>query len=714
MRMIVNRFEQFNNEYYMRKILLTLVLLTMNIVAKANHWTAATAYDYPSSTPVYARVVVNGEVVTDQSGLEIAAFIGDDCRASTTETVQSGLSSQSFYLMRVMGDEDDVNKTISFKVYYQGLEYAVTPSEEVVFDKESHIALNFFVDALTGVSLTDEIKMVGELPLTVSLMPLVTLKYENSNGDNTVNVGKSELLSELKYTWSLYSTTAFSVSDDVLTISSECVGRPLGLTITGPIYSDTQFRISTSTNVTGSYPVSFNFPSAVEVDKFGMTFIRISNVVGAVFDPSLVTFKFEEIGGVPVAVGFYSDMKYGYYVYGNMASISDFKVLYDGVSMTSTEGSEKGQIKIESSVSLNSGWNWISLYSVDEGDNCVSLVDQSSGSSSYYSWLTKNVNEIRSQFGILYNDATYGVFGDIDNLNMSDGMYKVKAKNKMSFVSGCYAAKSFDNELEVHKGYNWFNNPYQLDVTIDQISSSLNSVPSVGDRIIGKESFIEYNGSSWEGPEDFLLQAGAGYMYYSVNTDTYPLSFNSNLQFAVSSSLNTDVMTDEDSYSGHKRSAKKASATDVWNYDNSSYADNMTIVAVIDNLTDLSDYSLGAFVGDECRGEGKLSESGKLFINVGGKSGDNVRFRMINKSTGELFDVDGSVTYSDKAGSLDNPLILSIGDVVTQIDDVELDNVTPTALYDMTGRRVSEMTKGVYVAEYDINGTIITKKITKR
>ena len=62
----------------MRKILWMAVLMLVGMSAWAQGWTGPSANDYQSSTPVYVQVNVNG---AEQLKVEVAAFIGDDCRA---------------------------------------------------------------------------------------------------------------------------------------------------------------------------------------------------------------------------------------------------------------------------------------------------------------------------------------------------------------------------------------------------------------------------------------------------------------------------------------------------------------------------------------------------------------------------------------------------------------------------------------------------------
>ena len=49
----------------------------------AQNWTGPSGNDYQTSTPIYLQVKVNGVVATSNDGLEVAAFINEECRAVT-------------------------------------------------------------------------------------------------------------------------------------------------------------------------------------------------------------------------------------------------------------------------------------------------------------------------------------------------------------------------------------------------------------------------------------------------------------------------------------------------------------------------------------------------------------------------------------------------------------------------------------------------------
>ena len=84
---------------------------------------------------------------------------------------------------------------------------------------------------------------------------------------------------------------------------------------------------------------------------------------------------------------------------------------------------------------------------------------------------------------------------------------------------------------------------------------------------------------------------------------------------------------------------------------------------------------------------GKVVKDGKMMINVAGESGEVVSFRLHNESTGEYFDLDTKVNYSQKIGSLKCPLSIS-SPVMTGISTIVTDEADEETYYDLYGRRV--------------------------
>ena len=689
----------------MKRIILSFTLLLACASAWADHWTAPSAYDYDSESPVYVTLTINGGVATNDTIVELAAFIGDECRAIAKQTADNGK-----YLLRVRGTNTDNGKTIVYKAYHKGLEYGLQPETPTVFNDEmTNSNVNLTLSAITGITTANPLCVTANLPCEETLV--YTYLYHNAKGKNITPSSRCTVLSPLTFSWTPTNSDYFTINKDKLNITGECAEVPLQCTVKGPKYGTKQFTKTCSTELTASYPVSFNFPASLELNRFQTTTINLPNLIGSIFDPSLVEFQFPTICGVPMAYVSYerTNNKWNFKIYGNITGQATYKVLYDGVPFKSTDNSETATVTVTASQDIPSGWSWLSLFATDDVTDNFNLMKSES---EYNNWAKSYINEVRSQFYLLYNDPLFGLFGDIKNLNVADGMYKVKVNADTKITLGHKTTNGFTVTKDIHKGYNWFNNPYQLDLTLSQLSSALNISPRNGDKIIGKTSFAEYNGTKWQSSSSFVLEAGQGYMYYSTNPNVVTMSFNSDITYTCNSFVNS-LVNIPFSF-GTRRRIAEVKEQSHWTYDDSRFADNMAVVALLEGISNPSDYSIGAFVGDECRGEGEASESGNMFINVAGKSGEVVTFKLYNKQTEEVVELNESLQYTKIIGSISEPVTLTSDALTTGISFADTSNADITEIHDIAGRKLKAMSRGTYLVTYNNNGTVITKKVVQK
>ena len=368
------------------------------------------------------------------------------------------------------------------------------------------------------------------------------------------------------------------------------------------------------------------------------------------------------------------------------------------------EGEEVCYIEIPAEITFNNnGWDWIYAPST------ISLLNNEGG---YLEQLNvdddNKVIEVRSQTSLLYNDPVYGFFGDITELMPSEGMYKIKATYEDATDCILVSQKPYWDRFQskmLQPGYTWIGYTNEWDMTIDELNTVMNS-PTEGDQIIGKTTFAEYSEGAWVGA-DFVLEAGKGYLYYNSSDAENVFSFDYIPDFSNQYNL----------YSLKSLSAKKLSATNnstVWEYNASQFADNMAIVAKIANLENPEDYTIGAFVGDECRGMGKVVKDGKMMINVAGKAGEVVSFRLNNKYTGVFVDLETEVKYTQKLGSLKSPISI-IGPTLTGISEITTSDNSEEIYYDLNGRKVEgNLSAGAYIVKTVKNGQVIVKKVIKK
>lgn len=458
-------------------------------------------------------------------------------------------------------------------------------------------------------------------------------------------------------------------------------------------------------------PVVITFPAKIILSKFKDTDLELTFVEGDNFDPSLIELRFtgnldmpgitEPITYTPVANS--NNLKWK--LRGYRVGYYWLEVFYNGVAMLNTEKMESSDVRLPVEIPFNNnGWDWIyypanyPLISYEEG--------------SYLPWLNQDANnriiDLRSQTELLYNDDTYGLFGTIDHLSSGEGMYKIKAKYEDAADAMFVASENDDyywdsgSNKPIYKGYNWIGYTNEWDITFAEFNTiNEYNKASDGDMIIGKNGFAEYDATygGWIEQNGFILQAGKGYIYYSASEDEKYVNF--------------EVYPSLEEAPAKQRATRQMPS--VWQYNAGAFADNMAMVAEISNLNNPEDYTIGAFVDGECRGEGNFVVGNKMMISVAGKAGEEVSFRLYNHITGEYSEIFETVKYGQKLGSLKKPVALTSPET-TGIRNLELGVSSSDAqVFDMNGRRVETMSKsGVYVIKTVENGKVVTKKVVKK
>ena len=110
-----------------------------------------------------------------------------------------------------------------------------------------------------------------------------------------------------------------------------------------------------------------------------------------------------------------------------------------------------------------------------------------------------------------------------------------------------------------------------------------------------------------------------------------------------------------------------------WTVNPNAYQYDMTIYGklVVDDavVTDFSNYEVGAFVGDECRGVAIVySQSGYTWLNIrvrsNSESGETVVFKLFNKTTNETSTLTETIVFESlgQVGQPSNPTPLTLSD----------------------------------------------------
>ena len=472
--------------------------------------------------------------------------------------------------------------------------------------------------------------------------------------------------------------------------------------------------IKAEIKVTVKEPVVITYPASLTISKLKDTELTLTITEGVdSFDPELLDIRIEwgSTEYLPIIKEVEGSNGLKWNIRGNAVGRYGLSVSYDEKPMFNDEKVEESMLNLPVEIQFNhNGWDWIYYPSV------LYLKNDEDGS--YQTWLNDGNNriiEIRSQTDLLYNDATLGIFGSLNELAFGEGMYKIKAEYAnadaaviIDLSDDCYWNNNGGYTKEIVKGYNWIGYPNEWNMTVADLNT-LENTAYEGDMIIGKTGFATYSTQTgWVAESDFAFQAGKGYLYYCTGENGISGGFSFNSESGgveVAPPMGQSVAL----------ATQRAAAESVWQYDAGQFADNMAIVAEIPQLDFPADYTVGAFVGDECRGKGSAVLGGKMMISVAGKAGERVTFRLHNELTGEFIDLNETLTYAQRAGSLKNPVVLTSDAIVTGIAEVEAsDDAAVQGIFDLSGRRVENMNAGgIYIVKTLENGKVVARKVIK-
>ena len=285
---------------------------------------------------------------------------------------------------------------------------------------------------------------------------------------------------------------------------------------------------------------------------------------------------------------------------------------------------------------LAKNWNWIS-HNVETPVKVASFVDE-------------GISRVLSQNEEVVRDPKYGLVGSLTDLEPGVG-YKVCVDNESWTKS--LSGISFDpiNEISLKKGWNWIGSP--IDAGSLRVADLLSNLDvEEGDMVVGLEGFAQVdNEGQWLGSLETLVP-GKGYMLYSNSDKTFRFAVNPVVPM-------TAVITDADA----------------------------------------SDYVVGAFVGDECRGVG-VNVNGTVMINIHGQRGDVVTFRYAS-AIGQFASSEIVSFGEDALGILAAPYELSMANTSA----IETVDVAEGVMIDSENGQLVIKGDGVESVEvFDING----------
>ena len=294
---------------------------------------------------------------------------------------------------------------------------------------------------------------------------------------------------------------------------------------------------------------------------------------------------------------------------------------------------------------LASGWNWIS-------SNLADAKYQSA--EGFLAPILDDVEMMDGASSGLVN-GNNGLSGSLTTMVPQES-YKLKMDKDAIGKWSAVAYKPESTPITLHPEWNWIG---YVPVSEKALTDALSNLsPAENDVVKTLDEFAIYSGGSWKGTLA-SMKPGEGYMYYnSTKTEkqfTYPVT----RVFAVNEA--TDA----------SRISRATIAP--WNYDKHAYRDNKTIIAELytDNGKALEGvYTVGAFVGDECRGIGTYVDD-LLYLTVHGTLANNeiVTFKAYENATTEEHQISETLALNGTPiGTIAKPYALHA--ITTGIDNV--------------------------------------------
>jgi hypothetical protein len=566
------------------------------------------------------------------------------------------------------------------------------------------------------------ISVVSDFDAAVKLDYLVEIIYAAPDGHVVAITPKSKtieaLVGDIINSQLLYTIYPEDVIDKSVTfkVVNGKDGYVLDQNSTGSIVAEkagqSTVRIisNENSNVTADITVNvyepkeattLTFPDELMLSKFNDVMAHLTlTPADATIDPTQITISVEEsknAGWGAVATVTATD-KTGrnWYFGGRYTGDYTYTVKYKGNALKTNKGNLQGTLHIPAEYVLETGWQWVSIYATPSTGS-ISL----KSNDKWADWLTSStiyrLEEIRSCNAFMHYDWEYGYFGTLTDMRPDDGCLKisvfcdVREMTSLTLNIGSSNLKkgSAFSLPQAAKGYTWMTYPHELDHSLKTLGAYLKNSASEGDQIISINSFIEFNDGKWIGDDDFVFEAGQGYVYYNNGAQAKTIDW------------------------GPATLAPEAAASRVAHRRRTTAPDMMPIV--IDpnfEMMNPEDYTVAAFVNGECRGIARQTADGLLHLSVAGCSGETVTLCLMHKFTGEtkptISVVEGkksaTLPFGTKAGNHRMPLTIS-SSFTDHIDDLS----SQEGIYDLQGRKMNENVKKLGKGIYIVNGKKVIK-----
>ena len=501
-----------------------------------------------------------------------------------------------------------------------------------VFNKETGAPLSFQATIINSGGALKEFT-IGNLPswlkasVTTSTINPSSSVVITFTVDPTINIGK--------YEQDLTLNTDFGFADKLL--------LKLNVYAVAPSWSVNTSNFSKSMSIVGQ--------------------VRINNVISANTDDMLGAFVNNECRGV-AKVQYYEQLdKYLVFmdVYGNNDNEQlEFRIWNSATGKTHVEVDPSlnyvsntlvGSVatpqifnaldKVSERIVLNQGWNWVSFN--------LLMKDSSNLNQLFGSLKPLAGNQIKNNTEMAIFDTANGWSGNLANINAG-----VKPENSYLFYVGeqdtldlrGVEANPTLRTINYSQGWNYLGFVSQRNMSVSEALADLNA--SQNDLIKGQTNFAVYDTVlGWVGSLT-ALKPNAGYLYKS--------STNGSFNYPRSAMF------------GKKAIEENVLTSNYWSYNPHKFSNNMSVIGKVNacpNLANASGFLLGAFVNGELRGftnpQATKSNEQAYFLNIAGNEEENISFKLLDESTGSVYDLNQNISYKANAvaGTVAQPIVLT-------------------------------------------------------
>ena len=341
--------------------------------------------------------------------------------------------------------------------------------------------------------------------------------------------------------------------------------------------------------------------------------------------------------------------------------------------------------EVADALEFPAGWSWKSNpYGMVDANNIQTIFGGT------------NLYEVRTQEDLLIDDPEWGYFGTImDNGINQSTCFKVKMESP-NWCEISDGKLGFGASISLEPGWTWVGSPYFYDRIV---TNAIPTIEKEGIKIVSKtDGQTEWDGNAWVGNLK-VLKSHEGYLVYNPSAQDVTMDFAP--EFTVSM---MPVNENDGGGAGGPGNGAPRYRGYAWQYDASRFMNNMVIVAELEGLTEPERYSIGAFVGDECRGEGVFVQ-GKAFITIHSDGREVASLKLYDNETGEFIDIEENFTTQPSLGTLKAPVLLhanlpeptgisSLGNAGGQQEQ-----------FDLSGRRINSLKRGVNILR-QADGTV--------